>query len=327
MTGRAILFLQLGGPESPADVRGFLYRLFSDPEVIRVRSGPGRHLIAAAIAAARTGTSKKMYRAIGGGSPIRRLTDAQSAGVEKLLCLGGHDVLVRTAMTCARPLVEDVVQELAAQGVTRWMSFPLYPQYSLTTTKGSHDRSRRAVERYSPGSPRPIPVGSFPTHPLLLRAHAELIRKELREFPDPTTGATLVLFSAHSIPRKLVTHENDPYQREAEATVAGVTALLGDGVRARLAYQSRLGPVEWLGPATKDVLTELGRKGEKQVLVVPISFVTDHIETLYELDLLLKPLAESAGVKHFRRTPGLNEHPLFLECLKEMALAQDGFWK
>jgi len=129
MTDRAVLFLQLGGPETLADVPGFLYRLFADPEVIRVRSGLLRRAIAASIAITRSGTSKKMYAAIGGGSPIRRLTDAQSAGVEAILRAQGDDVVVRTAMTCSRPLVEDVVAELAASGIRRFLAFPLYPQY------------------------------------------------------------------------------------------------------------------------------------------------------------------------------------------------------
>lgn len=325
MTDRAILFLQLGGPETLADVRGFLYRLFSDPEVIRVRSDLLRKFIAASIALTRTGTSKKMYAKIGGGSPIRRLTDEQSRGVEALLRSAGRAADVRTAMTCSRPLVEDVVGDLACAGVDRFLALPLYPHYSLTTTKGALDRSREAVGKLAPKA-RLFEAGSFPTHPKFLAAHADLIRRELARFPDPRPEATFLLFSAHSIPRKLVTEENDPYPREVEATVEGIAGLLGAGWRHGLAYQSKLGPVEWLGPATIDVLGDLGRRGEKQVLVVPIAFVTDHIETLFEIDQLFGEAARKAGIAHFRRTPGLNSHPLFLECLQEIALSVEGFW-
>ena len=323
---RAILFLQLGGPETLADVRGFLYRLFADPEVIRVKSNLLRKFIAASIALTRAGTSKKMYEKIGGGSPIRRLTDEQSAGVERLLRSAGREAAVRTAMTCSRPLVENVVEELARDGVDRFLAFPLYPQYSLTTTKGALDRSREAVGRFAPNA-RLFEKGSFPEHPKFLEAHAEQIREQLALFPDPTPGATVVLFSAHSIPKKLVTAEGDPYEREIGRTVAGIRARLDDRTRSELAYQSKLGPVEWLGPATAERIVELGKAGEKQVLVVPIAFVTDHIETLYEIDQLFGEAARAAGITHFRRTSGLNCHPRFLECLSELALSEEEFWR
>lgn len=325
MTSRAILFLQLGGPEALADVRGFLYRLFADPEVIRVRPPVLRKVIAASIAVTRAGTSKKMYARIGGGSPIRRLTDEQSAGVERLLRSAGREARVRTAMTCSPPLVEDVVAGLAREGVSRFLAVPLYPQYSLTTTKGALDRSRSAVRQLAPRA-RLFEAGSFPTHPKFLEAHADLVRRELEGFPDRRPEATFVLFSAHSIPKKLVTAEGDPYAREVAATVSGISALLGPQQRHGLAYQSKLGPIEWLGPSTLEVLGDLGRRSEKQVLVVPIAFVTDHIETLYEIDQLFGEAARRAGIECFRRTPGLNSHPAFLECLKEIAVAAEGFW-
>jgi ferrochelatase len=124
-----------------------------------------------------------------------------------------------------------------------------------------------------------------------------------------------------------VTEENDPYEREIGETVRAITGSLGDGHRVGLAYQSKLGPVEWLGPQTIDVLGQLGRKGERQVLVVPIAFVTDHIETLFEIDQLFAGAAKDAGIAHFRRTPGLNSHPLFLAALARMIREREGFWR
>jgi ferrochelatase len=217
------------------------------------------------------------------------------------------------------------VKELARQGYERFLAFPLYPQYSLTTTKGAHDRARESVRRFAPGA-KVFEVGSFPDNPGFLEAHADQIRQGLASFPDKGPGATIVLFSAHSIPKKLVAIEGDPYQKEIERTCAGISRLLAPGTRTMLAYQSKLGPIEWLGPATADVLPELGRKGEKQVLVVPIAFVTDHIETLFEIDQLFGDAARKAGIAQFRRTPGLNSHPAFLEALKGIAMAQEGFW-
>ena len=325
MTERAVLFLQLGGPENLDEVPGFLYRLFSDPDVIRVRPAILRKLIAATIAITRKSTSRKLYASIGGGSPIRRLTEEQAAGAERLLRQRGKDAVARAAMNCSSPFVEDVVGELAAAGVRRFLALPLYPQYSLTTTKGALERSREAIRRHAPGA-RLFEIGSWPTHPLFVEAHAEAIREEIAKFPDPRPEAVRLLFSAHSIPKKLVTREGDPYEKEIQASAQAIQERAGGRSPWTLAYQSKLGPVEWLGPQTLDVLGELGRKGEKQVLAVPIAFVTDHVETLYEIDQLFGEAAKRAGIAHFRRTPGLNSRPTFLRALEDLILSQTEFW-
>ena len=326
MTDRAILFLQLGGPENLDEVPGFLYRLFSDPDVIRVRPALLRKAIAASIALGRKSASRELYRSIGGGSPIRRLTEEQAAGVERLLRQSGRDADVRAAMNCSNPFVENVVRDLAAAGARRFLALPLYPQYSLTTTKGALERAREAVRRFAPGASL-SEVGSWPTHPLFVQAHAEGVREAIAGFPDPRPEAVHLLFSAHSIPKKLVTREGDPYQREVEASVSAVRASLGDRSPWTLAYQSKLGPIEWLGPASLDAIGALGRAVEKQVLVVPIAFVTDHVETLYEVDQLFAGEAKKAGIPEFRRTPGLNSRPTFLKALEDLILSQTAFWR
>jgi ferrochelatase len=322
---RAILFLQLGGPETLDDVPGFLYRLFSDPDVITVRPAILRKAIAASIALGRRKASRALYAAIGGGSPIRRLTEEQSRGVEQILRAKGWSVVVRAAMTCSSPLVEDVVAELAAAGVTRFLALPLYPQYSLTTTKGALERSRAAVAKSAPTA-RFFETGSFPAHPLFVEAHAELIREEVARFPDPRPQAVHLLFSAHSIPKKLVDLKGDPYAHQVEVSASAIRKRLNWTGPSSLAYQSKLGPVEWLGPATLDEIGRLGAAGVKQVLVVPIAFVTDHVETLYEIDQLFGEAAQKAGIPQFRRTPGLNSRPTFLRGLAEIARSVPGFW-
>ncbi|HEY7369702.1 MAG TPA: ferrochelatase [Thermoanaerobaculia bacterium] len=322
---RAILFLQLGGPSTLEEVPGFLYRLFEDPEVLRVRPRILRRALAGAIALARQGASKKLYASIGGASPIRRWTEAQAAAVQEILRREGREAHVRAAMNCAAPLVEDVVRDLSRGGVDRFLALPLYPQYSLTTTKGALDRAREAVRHHAPGA-RLEEVGSWPTHPLFVQAHADAIAREAAKFPDPRPEAIHLLFSAHSIPRKLVERLGDPYAREVEASVAAILAHLGNGYASRLAWQSKLGPVEWLAPATLDVIRELGAAGARQVLVVPIAFVTDHVETLYEIDQLFAEAAASAGITHFRRTPGLNLDPTFLDALADIVRSRASFW-
>jgi ferrochelatase len=326
LSQRAVLFLQLGGPETLDEVPAFLYRLFSDPDVIRVRPAPLRKAIAASIAIGRKKASRALYASIGGGSPIRRLTEEQAAGTQSLLRAEGRDVIVRAAMTCSNPLVEDVVRDLAAAGVRRFLALPLYPQYSLTTTRGALERSRSAVARLAPGS-RLTEIGSWPTHPPFVEAHAESIREELAKFPDPRPEAVHLLFSAHSIPRKLVTREGDPYPEEVEAGIRAIRDRLRWSGPATLAYQSKLGPVEWLGPPTLDVIRDLGRAGTAQVLAVPIAFVTDHVETLQEIDQLFAAEARKAGIRHFRRTPGLNSRPTFLRGLADLVRGADDFWK
>ncbi len=322
---RAILFLQLGGPENLDEVPGFLYRLFSDPDVIRVKPAIVRKAIAASIALARKKASRELYRSIGGGSPIRRLTEAQASGVEDRLRARGADAIVRVAMNCSQPMVEDVVRDLAAQGIRRFLAVPLYPQYSLTTTKGALERARAAVARYAPEAVLDE-LCSWPSHPLFAEAHAELIREGIASFPDPRPEAVHVLFSAHSIPRTLVTREGDPYPEEVQESIRAIVARLPGPPPWTLAYQSKLGPVEWLGPATLDTIGELGRAGRKQVLAVPIAFVTDHVETLYEIDQLFGEAARRAGIEHFRRTPGLNDRPTFLSALEEIVLSSEKFW-
>jgi ferrochelatase len=323
---KAVLFLQLGGPENLDEVPRFLYRLFSDPDVIRIKPTILRKAVAASIALARKRASRALYRSIGGGSPIRRLTEEQAHGVEALLARRGKPVTIRAAMNCSAPMVEDVVRELAAQGIRRFLSLPLYPQYSLTTTKGALERVRLAVQREVPGASL-TETGSWPCHPLFVQAHAELIEREIAQFPDPRPEAVHVLFSAHSIPKKLVTRQGDPYASEVEASVRAIHERLGARSPFSLAYQSKLGPVEWLGPPTLHEIGALARRGTKQVLVVPIAFVTDHVETLYEIDQLFGEEAKRVGIPHFRRTPGLNNHPTFLRALEDLILAQREFWE
>ncbi|MCG3205344.1 MAG: Ferrochelatase [Elusimicrobia bacterium] len=322
---RAILFLNLGGPATQNDVRPFLFRLFEDPEIIRIPFTPLRKGVAWVLSLARDKESQAMYQKIGGGSPIRRLTENQAMRTENLLKKKGFDTIVQTAFTCSDPLVEDVVKDLSDQGVENFLSFPLYPQYSLTTTKGALNRTRAAVKRFSPQA-KLIEICSWHLHPLFLQSHSELIRQSIATMPDPKEEHIHLVFSAHSIPEKLVTESGDPYQQQMEETVRGVLEALKWKGPWTLSWQSKLGPLKWIGPSTKETLIQLGAKGVKQILVVPIAFVTDHIETLYELDQELSQVASESGIQTYKRVPGLNSHPTFIEALADLALNQKEFW-
>ncbi len=322
---RAILFLNLGGPEKQKDVRPFLYRLFSDPEIIRIKFTPLRKFVAWAISTMREKESRLMYEKIGGGSPIRRLTDEQANATRAALSASGLQADVRTAFTCSDPLVEDVVKDLSRNGVKKILAFPLYPQFSLTTTKGALDRTSVAVKKWAPQASL-FEVRSWATHPKFIQAHADLIRSIAHSFSDPSHKNIHLVFSAHSIPENLVTKMGDPYRDQVEQTVKSILEKANWNGPWTLGWQSKLGPVKWLGPSTEKVILELGQQGAKQVLVAPIAFVTDHIETLYELDQELAEEAREAGIKEFRRVPGLNNYPVFIEALADIAIRQKEFW-
>lgn len=323
---RGILMLNLGGPETQDDVRPFLYHLFKDPEIIRIPFDPLRKSVAWLVSGLRAKQSRHLYARIGGGSPIRRFTDAQSAAVEKKLGETGRFALVKTAFTCSPPFVEKVVQEMEKSGVEKIFSFPLYPQYSYTTTRSALGRVRAAVKKYAPAA-KYFEVRCWHTHPSFIKAHAERIREQVAQFSDSRPEKIHLLFSAHSIPEKLVVKEGDPYKDQIEETVESVVAELGWKGPYRLSWQSKLGPVKWLAPATIDVVRELGDKGAERIVVDPIAFVSDHIETLCEIDLEIAEVARRAGVKEFRKAEGLNTHPLFIQALTEIISAQKDFWE
>lgn len=322
---KAILFLNLGGPEKPADVKPFLFRLFCDPEIIRIGWTPLRKFVAWMIAAAREKKAQAHYALIGGGSPIRRLTDQQAAAVQSLLKTKGLLARVQTAFNCSEPLVENVVQDLASAGVESFLSFPLYPQYSFTTSKSALARARAAVKRFAPVAAL-HEISAWHLHPLFIQAHAELIRAQQNSFSIPQDRHIHLVFSAHSIPESLVTKRGDPYREQMRQTVAAVLKQADWKGPWTLCWQSKLGPVKWLSPSAEETIRTLGREETKQVLVVPIAFVSDHIETLVELDMELAETAEEAGIAEFKRVPGLNTHATFIAALSDIAAQQKEFW-
>jgi ferrochelatase len=315
MEGRlGVLLVQLGGPEKPEELRPFLYELFADPEVLGIRFAPLRKLAAFAIATLRAPTSAKTYERIG-WSPIRRWTAEQARLLEEELRREGRDALVKPAMTCSAPRVEDALAELRAGGVGTLAVLPLYPQYSVTTTKSSFARvdAELARMRWSP-EVRRAPDAWY-DEPAFLEAHSARIAEAARRLPDPDPGKTVLLYSAHSLPVSIVEKRKDPYPRQIEATVAALDARLGHAYRSRLAYQSKVGPVPWIGPSTPDVLAELAKENVSQVIVVPIAFVSDHVETLYEIRLLFGEEARRLGIPHYVAADGLNDHPSFIRAL------------
>ena len=312
----AVIVFNLGGPESLDEVKPFLYELFSDPEIIRIKSPFLRHAVAYLIATLRKRLSCGYYRKIGGGSPLRRITEEQAQALSDDLRWAGMQVDVFVGMCTWHPFLSETLDEVERHDVDRLVVLPLFPQYSVTTTgSGFRTLERLIQERPALAGTDVRWVSSWQNHSTYISAITQMIRRELEDFPEPDN--VQILFSAHSIPERYV-REGDPYLEQTRETVELIADRLGRINPYRLSFQSKIGPVEWLGPSTNDVIVELGRQGVDEILVVPVSFVSEHIETLYELDILYKKVAADAGIDTYRRVPALNCDPTFIQSLREL---------
>jgi ferrochelatase len=311
----ALLF-NLGGPETLRDVKPFLYRLFSDPEIIHVKFGPLRKAIAYTIATLRRKTSEGYYRQIGGGSPLRRLTEEQARALAEELRRRGRDVNTFVGMCTWHPFLKEAVENIEKAHVDRLVILPLFPHYSVTTTGSGFSALRQLADKYPDFKKLPIQwIRSWEDHPAYIESFVVSIQRELAKFGNPEKAH--LLFSAHSIPESYV-RNGDPYLEQTRKSVELIMDRLGRRNPYQLSFQSKIGPVKWLEPFTNDVIKQFGQQGIDDVLVVPISFVSEHIETLYELDILYKKIAAEAGVGNFRRVPALNSDPTFIRALAEI---------
>ena len=317
-----ILALNLGGPRNLDDVRSFLGRLFADREIIRLPGGAlGQRLLAGLIVRARLKSVRRNYASIGGGSPIYRYTSAQLDGLARRLADRlGRAVRPYVAFRYSEPTSEDALRAMAANGIREVVVLTLYPHYSTATTGSSLRELERALHRT--GLSRRFRfrvVDRWYDHPGYVAAMTQRVREALEAWPHDRRSRVVLLFSAHSLPMSFV-EDGDPYPAHVAATVSAIIQRLGADAPARcqLAYQSQTGPGRWLEPRTEQVLTELGHDGIRDVLVVPVSFVSDHIETLYEVDQLFAHAAHRAGITTFRRTRSLNDDPGFLDALADI---------
>ena len=306
----AVVLFNLGGPDDAASVKPFLFNLFNDPAIIGL---PGflRTGVARLISSRREVPAQANYAMMdaGGGSPLLPETRRQSSALETVLssALPGDEVKVFIAMRYWHPLTEETAVDVAAFGPDEVVLLPLYPQFSTTTTQSSLKAWR---ESYA-GSGRSRAICCYPQGDGWIEAQAEGIRSVLAEAGDRPVR---VLFSAHGIPEKLVA-KGDPYQEQVEATVAAIMARLGP-VDHQICYQSRVGPMKWLGPSTPDAIADLGKKGIGAV-VVPVAFVSEHIETLVELDIEYGELAHELGVSPYLRTPTVSLSEPFIAMLSD----------
>jgi len=318
-----VLLLNLGGPERIEDVGPFLYNLFADPEIIRLPTPLLQKPLAWLISTLRSGKSKAAYRSIGGGSPLRRITEHQARDLQSTLRERGVEATAYVAMRYWHPFTESAVADIKADGIDEVVVLPLYPQFSISTS-GSSFRELKRLRQADPAFNR-LPlrcIRSWYDHPGYIAAMAGLISGQIRAASDPARAH--IFFSAHGVPKSYVEEAGDPYQREIEACVALILQRLhqdlGYANPHTLAYQSRVGPVEWLKPYTEDALRQLGSDGVQDLVVVPISFVSEHIETLEEIDLEYREIAEESGIHHFLRVPALDTDPTFITSLADLVV-------
>jgi protoporphyrin/coproporphyrin ferrochelatase len=315
-----VLLLNLGGPEQLEDVRPFLFNLFSDPEIIRLPFVWLQKPLAWLISSSRSKKSQENYKLIGGGSPLLRITQEQGQALQAALQQKGQDAQIYVGMRYWHPFTEEAIARIKRDNVTRLVILPLYPQFSISTS-GSSFRLLSKIWQEDPALQRQVDYTVIPSwykRSGYLRAMADLIAEQLDQFEEPDKAH--VFFSAHGVPLSYVEEAGDPYQKEIEDCTELIMQTLDRPNAHTLAYQSRVGPVEWLKPYTEETIEELAAEGIKNLLVVPISFVSEHIETLQEIDMEYREVAEHAGIENFRRVPALNTHPVFIDDLADMVV-------
>jgi ferrochelatase len=313
-----VVLLNLGGPDSPEAVEPFLRNLFADPEVIQL--GWARFLqpvLAKMIARRRAPLSRAAYAQIGGRSPIRDESQAQADAVATAVRELGVDARPYVAMACWHPFSADAVAAMRADGVREAVALPLYPHYSRSTTGSSFT----ALDRAAAGSGIEIArVDSYPDEPGYIEALAEQVRAAMATLPEEVRGEAPVLFSAHGLPESYI-RRGDPYLDEIRVTVAAVTRVLKLGSRAQLCFQSRLGPQKWLGPYTEEAIDRVAESGQTALVICPVAFTGEHIETLQEIDILYRERAAARGIQHWARARTVGVHPAFVDALAGLAVA------
>jgi ferrochelatase len=308
----AVLLLNMGGPDSLGAVQPFLKNLFSDPAIIKAPAAIRRPL-ANFLALRRARKVIPRYALIGGLSPIGEITAQQAHALSQKLGTMFGPVL--PAFTYWHPFISESVALADSEGAENLTALSLYPQYCSATTGTCLEDLSLALPGKSFESSLTI-IDSWANHSSYLDAMAATALEALDRIPDDRRDDAVIVFSAHGVPEKLI-HKGDPYLEETQLTVAGVSKRLGDR-HHELAFQSRLGPVKWLEPSLPEMLKKLAARGAPPLVIVPVSFVSDHIETLYELDIQHRRIAEDLGFTTFERAPALNTRPDFIEALAQL---------
>ncbi len=317
----AIVLLQFGGPDSLDAVEPFLFNLFSDPDIFNLPFGPRfQRFIAHQISSRRAASVREKYREIGGKSPIVERTEEQLHALQRYL-REHHPELMATVRLSGRywkPFTKEAIEGLLRDKIEDVVLLPLYPQYSVVNAGSSFNEWDRVAKTLGTRF-YDRRVREYYKHPKYIAAISARIDESLREFPKPEK--VFLLFSAHGTPVDIV-ERGDPYSHQIRETMELVMDARGHDRHYTLSFQSKVGPKKWLTPSTHETLQKLGVLGITEMLVVPIAFVSDHIETLHELNIEERVTAEASGIKEYRIMKGLNDHPLFIECLADVALTE-----
>ncbi len=308
-----LVLLNMGGPDSLRAVRPFLYNLFSDRDLIQLPAGALlQKPFAFMISALRAPKVKLNYASIGGKSPLLEWTDKQARGAAKIL---GDNVTPFVAMRYWKPRADECLRQMKEQGIEQAVVLSMYPHYTNATTGSSIKDFEAAAKKIYPELDYTI-IRDWYDWPDYLDSLVSRIREGLEKFHELVRDEVPLLFSAHALPQKFI-DEGDPYLDHVTATVRGVMERFEEHPW-RLGFQSRTGPVKWMEPDTLDVLDQLGEEKAPGALIVPISFVSDHIETLQEIDFEFRMHAESIGLPRFERAPSLNDNDDFLQALASL---------
>jgi protoporphyrin/coproporphyrin ferrochelatase len=309
-----VVLFQLGGPDAPAAIEPFLFNLFCDPDIINFPfARVGRKALAKLISTTRARKVQNHYATIGGASPIRRFTERQAGALEAQLRCRGLDARCFVAMRYWHPFTDEAIEQLRSAECDEVVLLPLYPQYSCTTTGSSLNEWRRQFQLDLPVRT----VGPFYRHPMYLDAMVEKVDEALARFQTGDTPE--IVFSAHGVPLSVI-EKGDPYQKQIEETVRLLRERRGWRNPHRLCYQSKVGASKWLQPSLHRTLRELAAGQVREVCIVPIAFVSDHVETLAEIDHEAREEAYGLGFTQFEMSAGLNDSPKFIAALGQLVV-------
>lgn len=312
MNKTAVVLLNLGGPDSLEAVEPFLYNLFCDPDIFKIPFG--QKTFAKLISSRRAPKVIEEYKLIGGKSPINEWTEIQRNKLEVELRKINSTTDVLVAMRYWLPLTQTIVEKVEAGNYEKIILLPLYPHYSITTTGSSFNEWKRY---YKGEEKKLVLINSYYDHPVYVSAINQRIDEALLSFSEIIRNDVQLVFSAHGTPVSLV-KKGDPYSTQIKQTVEAVMKQRNYSHKHHLCYQSKVGPMKWLEPATDTMIEELSNKGNKHLLIIPISFVSDHIETLFELDIEYRHVTDKCGIESYVVMKGLNDSQLFIDALKDL---------
>lgn len=308
----AVVLFNLGGPDSLDAVEPFLYNLFCDPDIFNLPFG--QNLFAKLISHNRAPKVINEYKLIGGKSPIGMWTEKQRAMLEKNLRKDNPSINVYTAMRYWKPFTNEIVSKVEGMNYDKIILLPLYPHYSITTTGSSFNEWNR---HYKGDKLKFIYINNYFNDEKYIAAINERIDETILRFPEKIRNAAQIVFSAHGTPVSLV-KKGDPYSNHIKQTVEAVMRARNHSHEHHLCFQSKVGPMKWLEPSTANMIEELSQRNKKHLLIVPISFVSDHVETLFELDIEYRHIADECGIENYIVMKGLNDSKLFVEALADI---------